>query len=214
MFLKEQGKVLRLPSVCWQELAELWGCHTEHFEAAPNKAIEIESGILYIANAHAVVHNSHVKNVTRSSGECLRCSGCLGVVGRSGPTSAALYFDCLTDERGLWSQCTQSKRLARALVDRSSSSGELRFIVPGQMTIVVVNSDTTMSVTERKHPEPVVKVRFSQIVDAVLEDDMGKAPCLDEWSQDDCKCILSALIENQRHLPSALVALSMSFLWL
>jgi hypothetical protein len=36
-FFRSFDKVLRLPSSYWQELAELWGCHTESFAAAPNK---------------------------------------------------------------------------------------------------------------------------------------------------------------------------------
>jgi hypothetical protein len=210
-----QKQVLRLPSACWQELAELWGCHTETFAAAPNKPIVIEPGIMYIANSHAVIHTSHTQNLTKANG-FLSCAKCASVVGRgTGKSTAALFFDCLTDERGLWGQFTHEKRLARDLVERGGSSGDVRFLsVKGvRYMIILVNSDTTFAVAEMTNPEASVKLRFMRVEEEIAEDEMGKITLLD-WDSSDSALALRILQSNQKYLPPSLVTLNMTFMWL
>lgn len=170
--------------------------------------------MLYIANSHAVVHSTHASNLVKSEGGLLHCSGCSGVVGRSGASSCALYFDCLTDGRGLWSQFSRVKRLARDVVDRASSSGELRFCsAPGNLLLVVVNTDTTLGTASGGRAEPVVKLRFSEAGTQAgeTEDELGPIAALD-WSVEDALLVWEELRRNQKFLPPSMRALNMSFL--
>ncbi len=216
------ARVLRLPSAYWQELAELWGCHTETFEAAPNKEIAIEKGVLYVGASHFVVHGSHTDGLVRGADERLRCRKCGAAAGRQtrgGPV--ALFFHAVTDGRGLWSNCTQQKRLARQVFEISRGSGDMRFFAgvqgPIKLSISLVNWDSTIAVKEGAQPEPVLKVRYGEVASAPPaegEDELGKVVVLD-WEEQEVRLMWDALQENRsKFLAASVAGKEGSFLWL
>ena len=218
------ARVLRLPSAFWQELAELWGCHTETFVAAPNKELVIERGSLYIGDTHLLLHPSHVSSIALvcapDTQRRLRCGKCGAVVGRkTRDGSLAIYFHSVTDGRGLWGGCTLQKRLARQIFELSRGSGDMRFVCNGAggraLSLVLLNWDSTMAVEPGAQPEPVLKVRFEAAASgAAGEDDLGRVVPLD-WDEPETMHVWQALEENrQRHLPPSLAGLNTSFLWL
>lgn len=138
-------RALRLPSSSWMELAELWGCHTETFAAAPNRELVIAPRMCYLGDAHLVVHASHVAQARVDSRRRYRCAQCAALLGSAtrADGAAMLYFEALTDGRSLFSAWSVERRLARQLFELAQGSGALRFhCASQQLYMVLLNWDT------------------------------------------------------------------------
>jgi hypothetical protein len=219
-------RVLRLPSTYWQELAELWGCHTEKFEAAPNQPITTRPGVFYLGDTFVGLHSRHVKGVSSDAAGHLACSSCHEPVGYLGaPPASYLYLHAIDNGRGLWMDRTLCSRLASVLLDTSRGSGERRFVVPATgLRLVLLNWDTGMAVESGAAVRPVLKLRYS-VGEAKEEegDDFGGWTPMRDWNAAEGEVFRRQLESNrQRFVPASLATLpaatpdagTMSFVWM
>lgn len=209
-------RVLRLPSAQWQELAELWGCHTETFAAAPNRELVMERGTCYMGDYHVVVHAAHVvaTAVRQDQRQRVRCAGCsvsLGVRRRDG--SVLLHFDSITDERVLFASWTLERRLARQLFEISQGSGALRFQC-GTLRMVLINWDTELAVLQDTAPAAILTVRYYVVGAGETDAEFDGVPV--DWDEREAQGVYAALAANRaRYIaPSVGAQLSQSFLWM
>ena len=208
--------VARLPSVYWAELAELWGCHSSTFAAAPKKEMDILKGTCYVGDVYAVLNNADVRqsNIKKMAGKMV-CNGCGSVLGfaRSND-SLSLYFHAVTDERGLWKQSTLEKRLGRQLFDLSQGNGVLRYYCAKvKLAVVLVNWDTAVSVDENVVPQAVLKVRYF-VGDIAANDETGDYAQID-WDETEAQTVLQALNNHAVYFDMAKeMKEKISFLWM
>lgn len=214
------NRVLRLPSAYWQELAELWGCHTERFEAAPNEAIVIKPGDFYLGPSFMAVHASHVKHVTELSDGRLRCEKCNVFIGRRAeqqgkstiPADLRLHLHAVDNGRGLWNDRTACARLAAELVELANGSGEHRFVTRTNLRFVCMNWETVLAVEPMVAPRPILKLTFGD-----EDDELGGWIQL-SWNEDECILFARELEENRKRwlAPSLsdLAGRKFSFVWM
>jgi hypothetical protein len=209
------NRVLRLPSAYWQELAELWGCHTERFEAAPNEPIVIKPGDFYLGPSFMALHASHVKHVTEMTQNRLQCQKCQVLIGRrgeQGPTEYRLHLHAVDNGRGIWNDCTACARLAGELVELANGAGEHRFVTRTNLRFVCINWDTVVATEPMADPRPILKLTFGD-----EDDDLGGWIKL-SWNEDECNLFARELEENRaRFLAPSLSKVAgrkLSFVWM
>lgn len=218
-------RVLRLPSSLWMELAELWGCHTESFAAAPNKDLVVAPRAFYFGDAHAVVHPSHlVAGATKVDGggggriACTQCEASVGMKNTARGGGIIIFMDALSDGRPFFEQWSLERRLAWQLFDLSQGSGVWRFhCVTENLYVVLVNWDTEVAVKEHVVPASVLKVRF-WTTQVPLEDD-GAGPWTElDWTETEGRHLLACLKQHaDKYLAPSLSIMGqqhISFLWM
>lgn len=224
-------KSSRLPSLHWQNLAELWGCHTDTFAQAPKSAPPLAADTLHVADSHGEVRVDLTQaQALRKRPEppagaagCSKCNHLLGFWTRQGE-GVAFYWDTVVAKgiegivqkeeedsllfRWIWNDWDCAKRLSRQLVEAAQAKGTMRFHCPGGYGVTLLNWNTMMSVEERKQATPVARVRYEMLKEDSaafgVEDEMGVIGRPD-WDRDDSLKLLEALENNRkRYIPESL----------